>query len=222
MDVEPVPGMKTARKAGRPRVPTPAREAVAAQGFAPTADQWALLIDALRTNKHADIEVAAQINAQAMKKALRPENEIAPAISAFNPKGETLYPRPKPKQIYMMARYPICDPGNYDTTTWTEIELLNQLKHGAYIVTKSDGTDVEVLVKGEADSAGRPYKMTLFADGKGIQDDEQRNNWPSLMQVLTQMVTGEGPAQSYARYQSIIDKQQAELDALTKQLAATA
>ncbi len=213
-------GMKKTRKPGRP--PRAAREAVAAQGIAPTAEQWALLMATLAGNKLADIEVAATINAQAMKKALRPENEIAPAISVFNPRGETKYPRPKPTQIYMMARYPICDPGNYDTTTWTEIELLNSLRGGAYRVTKSDGMDIEVLVKGETDSAGRPYKMTLFADGKGIQDDEQRNNWPSLLQVLTQMVTGEGPAQSYARYQSIIDKQQAELAALTAQLAATA
>ncbi len=212
-------GMKK-RTRGRP--PKAAREAVAAQGIAPTAEQWALLMATLAGNKLADIEVAATINAQAMKKALRPENEIAPAISAFNPKGETKYPRPKPTQIYMMARYPICDPGNYDTTTWTEIELLNQLRGGAYRVTKSDGTDIEVLVKGETDSAGRPYKMTLFADGKGIQDDEQRNNWPSLMQVLTQMVTGEQPAQSFARYQSIIDKLQAERDTLHAQLAATA
>lgn len=211
-------GMKP--RARKPRPPRAAREAVAAQGIAPTAEQWAALMATLAGNKLADIEVAATINAQAMKKALRPENEIAPAISAFNPKGETKYPRPRPRQIYMMARYPICDPGNYDTTTWSEIELLNQLRPGAYMVTKSDGTDVEVLVKGENDSAGRPYKMTLFADGKGIQDDEQRNNWPSLMQVLTQMVTGEQPAQSFARYQSIIDKQKAELDALKAQLVA--
>lgn len=194
---------------------TPTSPAPAAPvAFVPTIDQWAQLIEALKNNKDADLHAAATIHAQAMKKALRPENEIAPGISAYNPKGERDFPRPKPRQIYMLARYPICEPGNYDTTTWAEIELLNTLKGGAYTVTKADGTDVEVLVKGETDSAGRPYKMTLFADGKGIQDDDQKNNWPPLLQILTQMILGERPEQSYARYQAIIDRQAVEIAAL--------
>jgi hypothetical protein len=180
-------------------------------GIAPSAAQWEQFMNTMRTNKDVDMHVAATIHAQAMKKALRPENEIAPGVSVYNPRGERDFPRPKPTQIYMLARYPICEPGNYDTTTWTEIELLNSLKAGAYRVTKSDGTEIEVLVKAEGDSAGRPYKMTLFADGKGVQDDEQKNNWVSLVAVITQMVTGERPEQSYARYQAIIDAQQAEL-----------
>jgi len=179
-----------------------------------------LLVQGMKNNQEADLEVAATIHAQAMKKALRPENEISPMVSAYNPKGETKYPRPKPTQIYMMARYPICDPGNYDTTTWSEIELLNQVKAGAYKVTKSDGMDVEILVSCEKDSAGRPYKTTLFADGKGIMDDEQKQNWPPLLQILTQIVTGEGPTQSYARYQRIIDQREARIHELESQLAA--
>lgn len=176
----------------------------------------------LRSNKDVDEELSARIHAQAMKKALRPENEIAPGISAFNPKGERDHARPKPTHIYMMARYPICDPGNYDTTTWSELELLNQLKAGAYKVTKADGTDVEVLVKTEYDSAGRPYRTTLFADGKGIADDEQKHNWPPLMQILTQMITGEAPMQSFARYQRVIDEQAARIRELEASAAKAA
>lgn len=230
-DPEPVPTVKPKHKGGRPRkVVTAAAQAVVAQaGIAPTAEQWNQLIAALASNKAADMEIAATVNAQAMKKALRPENEISPMISVYNPKGETKYPRPKPTHIYMMARYPICDPGNYDTTTWTELELLNQLKPGEYPVTKGDGLDVKVLVKTEFDSAGRPYKTTLFADGRGIRDDEEKNNWPPLLQILTQIVTGEAPSQSFARYQRIIDdlraQQQeaaAKITTLEAQLAASA
>jgi len=188
-------------------------------GFMPTLDQWASLIEAIKSNKEADTEVAAHIHAQAMKKALRPENEVAPAISVYNPRGETKYPRPKPTHIYMMARYPICDPGNYDTVMWSEIELLNQVRPGEYMVTKADGLDVKVLVKTETDAAGKPFRTTLFADGNGIQDDEARNNWGSLLQILSQIVIGERPEQSYVRYQTIIDKQRDELEALKAQLA---
>src|SRR4051812_15592244 len=96
---------------------TPAVAAVEQAGFVPTMAQWQMLIETLRGNKEADIEAAATVNARAMKKALRPENEISPMISAYNPKGETEFPRPKPTHIFMLAKYPICDPGNYDTTT---------------------------------------------------------------------------------------------------------
>lgn len=211
-----VPPAKKQR--GRPprAVRQDVQQTVAAQGFTPTMEQWGQLIEALRGNKEADIEAAATVNARAMKKALRPENEISPMISAYNPKGETAFPRPKPTQIYLIAGYPICDPGNYDTATWTEIELLNQLKPGPYRVTKSDGLEVEVLVKTEKDSAGRPYKTTLFADGKGLakDDPDQKHNWPPLLQILTQMITGERPEQSYARYKDIIDQQAARIKEL--------
>lgn len=178
-------------------------------------EYMSMLVESLRSNKLADVEMAATIHAQAMKKALRPENEIAPGISAYNPKGEHEHPRPKPTQIYMMAKYPICDPGNYDTTTWTELELLNQVKPGIYPITKMDGTVVSVLVKTDVDGAGKPYKTTLFADGKGLADDEQKNNWQPLLQILTEIVTGEGPLQSYARYQKRIDDLEAKLAAQT-------
>lgn len=201
------------KKPGRP--PKAIKAAVAQTGFAPSMEQWADLMDKLTSNKQLDIENAAIINAQAMKKALRPENELHPGISVYNPRGEQKYPRPKPTQIYMLAKYPICDPGNYDTTTYSELELLNQLKPGIYPITKSDGLTVNVLVKTEYDGADRPYKTTLFADGKGIQDDEQRQNWQPLMQILTEMVTGEGPTQSYARYQARIDALEAKLAAVS-------
>jgi hypothetical protein len=203
----------TPKKRGRPSRAKAVATAVAAQGIAPTADQWAQMMEVLRTNKHADIEVAATINAQAMKKALRPENETPPLISVYNPRGETAYPRQKPTHIYMIGPYPICDPGNYDTTTATEIALLNQVTPGIYPVTKADGTVVKVLVKSDSDGAGKPYRTVLFADGKGIMDDEQKNNWGSLLQILTEMTTGETPMASYARYQ-------AEIDALKQQVAA--
>lgn len=195
-------------------------------GMVLSAEQFLMLMqqqaEILRNNKDADIEAAATINARAMKKALRPENEIAPGVSIYNPKGERDCPRPKPTHIYMLAQYPICDPGNYDTTTWTELELLNRLQPGEYPVTKSDGSEVKVLVKTEFNSGGKPYKTTLFADGKGLakDDPDQKTNWPPLVQLLTQMITGERPQESYARYQDIIDRLQAENAALKAATAA--
>jgi hypothetical protein len=212
---DPIESVKVKKKAGRPPKAKAVVAAVQAQGIAPTAEQWGVLMETLKSNKLADVEVAATINAKAMKKALRPENEIAPGISVYNPRGEQAYPRDKPTHIYMIGPYPICDPGNYDTTTATEIALLNQVRPGMYPVTKSDGSSVRILVKSDQDASNKPYRTVIFADGKGIMDDEQKNNWGSLIQILTEITTGETPTQSYARYQR-------EIDALKAQLAASA
>lgn len=207
------PAPKKRRRLMQPRQPRAVQEVVSQAGFAPTMEQWAVLMEKLTKNQALDIENAATINAQAMKKALRPENEIAPGVSIFNPAGELKSPRLKPTQIYMLAKYPICDPGNYETTTVTELALLEQLKGGVYKVTKSDGTDVQLMVRQELDAAQKPYKTTLFADGKGLKDDEDKNNWPPLIQILTEIVTGDGPAKSFSRMAERIAQLEAQLAA---------
>lgn len=205
----------TPAKKRRGRPARAVAQAVSQAGFAPTMEQWGELMEKLTKNQALDLENAATINAQAMKKALRPENEIAPGVSVFNPRGDIAYPRPKPSQIYMLAKYPICDPGNYETTTYTELEMLSQLRGGLYMVTKSDASTVQVMVKQEVDAAGKPYKTTLFADGKGLKDDEDKNNWPPLIQILTEIVTGDGPAKSFLRMETRIAELEARLAAST-------
>lgn len=201
------------KKPGRKPKAAVAVAAVQSAGIAPSAEQWAQLMSVLATNKTADMEVAATLHAQAMKKALRPENEIAPGISVYNPKGEHKYPRPKPTQIYMYANvYPIADPGNYDTVTWTELELLNQLKPGDFMVTKADGTSVKATIKTEYDGDGtRPRRTSIFIP---MANDEQKEGWPPLVQVLTEILTGETPMQSYARYARLLAEKDAEIAAL--------
>lgn len=187
-------------------------EAVAAAGIAPTADQWAQMMAVLAGNKEADMEVAATIHARAMKKALRPENEIAPGISVYNPLGEVAHPRPKPTHKFLQGPYPICSPEDYATVTRTEIELCNSLRPGDFMVTKADGTDVKVTIKTEFESNGtKPYRTTIIMP---MADDDQKSNWVPLAQMLTQITTGEAPHASYARYQAIIDNLQAENAAL--------
>lgn len=204
------------------RKPKAVVDAVSSAGIAPTADQWAQMMAVLAGNKEKDLEVAADIHARAMKKALRPENEIAPGISVYNPLGEHAHPREKPTHIYMIGPYPICDPGNYDTTTATEIALLNQVQPAIYPVTKSDASQVRMLVKTDTDGAGKPYRTILFADGKGIMDDEQKNNWGPLLQILSEIVFGETPLRSLERMQSIIDAKDREITDLKHSLAASA
>lgn len=172
----------------------------------------------LAGNKEADMEVGATMYARAMKKALRPENETAPDISIYNPRGERDHPRPRPSHIFMQGPYPICSPQDYSTSTATEIALCEALRPGDYMVTKADGTDVKVAIKTDFESNGtKPYRTTILMP---MADDDQKANWVPLVQMLTQITTGEQPTASYARMQAIIDKQAAELAALKAAHAA--
>jgi len=204
---------KRGRKPGSARkVAEAATAAVSAAGIAPTAEQWAQMMAVLAGNKEADMEVAATIHARAMKKALRPENETAPDVSVYNPLGERDNPRKKPSHIFMQGPYPVCSPQDYFTSTATEIALCEALLPGDYMVTKADGSEVKVSIKRDYESNGtKPYKTTIIMP---MADDDQKANWVPLVQLLTEITTGEQPAASFARMQAIIDKQAAELAAL--------
>lgn len=64
-------------------------------------------------------------NAKSTRKALRPENERHPDVSAFNPAGERDHPRPKLARKTFMAGQLLHE----DELTVTEIELFNQFTH---------------------------------------------------------------------------------------------
>lgn len=201
---------KPGRKPGSARAVSLPSDAPA--GIAPTAEQWAQMMAVLAGNKEADMEVAATIHARAMKKALRPENETAPDVSIYNPLGERDHPRKRPSHIFMQGPYPICSPQDYATSTATEIALCENLVPGDYMVTKADASAVKVKIKVDYESNGtKPYRTTILMP---MADDDQKANWVPLVQLLTEITTGEQPAASFARMQAIIDNLSAENAAL--------
>jgi len=207
------------RGRGRPRRPSRVVDGAAGGGMAPTMEQWSELISALKHNSAADQEMAALFHAQAMKKALRPENEMAPGISVFNPSGGArpmpacdyyLNGFPAPGQPLPRQGFPICTPNDTFTVTNTEIVLLNTLQAGTYPVTKADGTQTKAGVVQHRDHGGKVSATVIMIQ---IADDEQKNNWPPLVQLLTEITTGETPARSYARMEATIRDLQAKLGA---------
>ncbi len=87
---------------------------------------------------------AAEVNADALKRALKPENAFHPQISIFNPQGDRDHPRPTLK-----AQFTLFDGIPIDGTTDTveELTLLNRLEAGEYLVPKSDGTQMPFKVR---------------------------------------------------------------------------
>lgn len=202
---------------GRPR--TRAVVEPSGGGMAPTAEQWGQLIAALQTNKLADQEVASTLYAHAMQKALYPENKFNSGVSAYSPEGGTrpvpngdfyLNGWPAPGQPPPRSGFPICARGDTFTVTNTEIMLLNTLQAGTYKVTKADGTETKAGVVQHLDLGGKVESTVIMIQ---IADDEQKNNWPPLVQLLAEITTGESPSKSYARMEAKIKELETKLAA---------
>lgn len=109
------------------------------------AEQFAALIaGAVAVAVKQATEGSADVHAEAMKRALKPENPQSPMKSAFNPAGDLDSPRPALK-----AQFTLFDGIPLDGTTDTveELELYNQLEQGEYLVDKSDGTRMPFKVR---------------------------------------------------------------------------
>lgn len=81
-------------------------------------------------------------NAKSTRKALRPENERHPDISALNPEGERDHPRPKLTRKCFFAGIEL----KADDLSRTEIELLNAFTHNC--TAKNSQWKAEIRQKG--------------------------------------------------------------------------
>jgi hypothetical protein len=86
--------------------------------------------------------------ANAMQKALKPENAFHPGVSVYSyPEGDRDRPRPALRCAMSWVGHPI-DSGNEGNEHWYELELLNQMEPGAYTVHKTDQSEVQLTVTG--------------------------------------------------------------------------
>jgi hypothetical protein len=145
-------------------------------------DQFNRLIDAIKGNQTGRVEAEAQIHALAMRKQLRPDNEVHPDISVYNPLGERDHPRPPLKCPMFLGPYPLEE----QTLLSKEITYLNQLEPGNYEVTKSDGTTVPFTVIPRFRLDGRTVETITISFP--CADDDQKQNYPPFVQMLKEVV----------------------------------
>jgi hypothetical protein len=145
--------------------------AVKAALEASAPQQAALSVDQITAAVAAVMAGSAENNAQAMKKALKPENDPAPMISVYNPLGDRDHPRPKLK-----CEFTLFDGIPIDGTTDTveEITLMNELVAGDYWVTKSDNTPMRFQVREIRNDLGTLRRINMAfpyrdaADAAGV------------------------------------------------------
>jgi hypothetical protein len=95
------------------------------------------------------IKLQAEENAKASQKLLRPENPTHPGISVYSrPGGDVANPKPafRAKQVQWGGTDVF-----HGTSTAEEVELLNQLRPGAFTCRRADGTRFPVAVVQTAD-----------------------------------------------------------------------
>ena len=84
---------------------------------------------------------AAQVTADMQRRVTRPENAFPPNLSAFNPRGDKDFPRPHLK-CQMLIPWPVEE----EAHTREEIELLNLLEPGEFMITRGDRSKVKLTV----------------------------------------------------------------------------
>lgn len=113
---------------------------------------------------------------EGQRKAMRPENEQAPLVSAFNPKGERDFPKPH-------LRRPTFFNGSRereDSLTWTEVELYNRFDR---TMTARDG-------KWKADVRQNGSAQELHISTVEIGSLDGRLSLPALTLILRELLDG--------------------------------
>jgi hypothetical protein len=173
-----------------PKAETPA--------LAMTQEQFAQLLSAVRdtgnveqTNRLEQILLkTAEVSAQTMKRALKPENETHPGISVFSyPEGDVSKPRPAlPFQLFW-NNFPIHK--FVEQHHWYELQLFSQLTPGEYHVSLANDEGAQpITVKADYDANRQITKLDVIAAG---MDRNTARSAPPIAVWAYQMIHSDRP-----------------------------
>lgn len=131
----------------------------------------------------AQLEGADRV-ARATRIASRPSNEAYPAISKYNLRGDKDFPKPAFKYM-ILAPYPV----EHESCTREEVELLNLLVPGEYMIKRNDDTKVKLTVRATYKLDTDDMDKVLINHDTAFNNDYHRlmppfSNW--LRQMLKQ------------------------------------
>jgi hypothetical protein len=132
---------------------------------------------------------APDVQAKAMKKAMRPSNDTTHGISAFNPRGEKDFPMP-PLKCEIRAPWSI-HPAFHGLDR-EEVELFNRLEAGEYDVELNDGTVARVYVKARINEITEKLER-LDMETAPRWTNENKSLFPA-MRVMLRSMLGDGAA----------------------------
>lgn len=128
--------------------------------------------------------MSAEAIAKAFAQTQKRENSQAPMVSVFNPRGETEHPRPR----FVAGK--VTQNGielETDTLTWEEIEAINALPPGEFLVHKANGTTTPLTVKHTRGMDGkRLERVELHWPCKDDHRHDHRSLFDYCLEVLEQ------------------------------------
>lgn len=128
------------------------------EGYSPE-DVMALAALQAASAKSATIDAQTAV-AKTMQKAMKPENQTHPHISAFSyPEGDIAKKKATLPFEFFYNGYP-CHMFP-ETEHWREMELMAQVTPGEFTVVRKDGTLMAVTVKGERDANHTLTKVSV-------------------------------------------------------------
>lgn len=129
------------------------------------------LAEGLKSIKEGQLQ-AAQIVANMQRSTMAPENRFGPDISAYNPRGEREFPRPRLRCKYFLP-WPV-DPGAAEEFTREEIQLLNLVEPGEHTILRADRTKIKVLVRIEKKFDSDEPSHVVFHHDTAFNNDYHR------------------------------------------------
>lgn len=138
-------------------------------------------LQAFKGDDEATMRKRAEIEAEAHARLQKRENDPAPGVSAFNPKGDLANPRPELKCKMFWIGFPI-DPRGL---THDELSLLNRIETvGQFSFTRTDGSLEALTIGGVKNANGQWDKITVDFDAKG----DKRHNLPPMVTILREVL----------------------------------
>jgi hypothetical protein len=161
-----------------------ALEAIASRGN-PSQDGQAIekLTEALARMTDAQIATGEK-QVEEQKRAFRPENKIIPNVSVFNRRGTLLedYQKPPLKCLMMLPWL-----AEWESLTREEVELLNLLEAGSYIIKRADRSKITVSVDVRYKLDNITPSMLLINHETAFNNDNFKN-LPPLADMLRDML----------------------------------
>lgn len=145
------------------------------------ANAIALLAGAIERMAGGQLQ-GARIIAEGNKKSQRPFNEVPPMISVFNLRGEKDFPKPKLK-----CRMLLPWEADEDASDREEVELLNLLQAGEYIVHRNDRTKIKITVRITTKLDSDEPSILVINHDTAFNNDYHRM-LPPLTDMLRQML----------------------------------
>lgn len=161
-----------------PRVSEPADPSMAT-----VMQSFADLIKELRSANTSEQKEAAISQAELMQQLLvktKPENVAPPRISVFNPSGDRDHPKPPLKCEMFWVGYDL----RPEVLTPEEVDLMNRLEPGEYVVMKADRTQIPLTVTAKRNSNLKLERLDVWFPCKG----QDRHNHGSMESYLRQVL----------------------------------